>query len=153
MKKSFIAALPVAVLAAASTAFAEPILFGPVKAQPGESIRLVTYSQAKDGTIQRRVNGEPSSGKISIERNRELHWTFRTPEADGSRRGMVRIVRLSTETKIKIDGEEEIAEDVSPLTGKMLALTKPPGADWDFQMDGSFPLEESRKDIDEMKVY
>lgn len=76
-----------------------------------------------------RVDGEPSSGKIKIIRKRELHWTFREPEADGSRRGMVRVVRLSSSKSVNIDGQEKKSEDISPLTGKLFAMTKTPSGE------------------------
>lgn len=143
----------IVMLIMASPLFAKPITFGPVKGKPGESIRLVTHSESKDGTIVQRVDGEPSSGKIKIIRKRELHWTFREPEADGSRRGMVRVVRLSSSKSVNIDGQEKKSEDISPLTGKLFAMTKTPSGEWEFKLDGSFPLSKTRSDIEELKVY
>ena len=152
MKRIF-APTAIAIFVMASPLLAAPITFGPVKGKPGESIRLVTHSESKGGTIEQRVEGTPSTGKISIARHRELHWTFRAPEADGSRRGMVKVVRLSSSTSVDINGKQENSEDISPLTGKMFAMNKTPKGEWAFKLDGSLPLSETRRDIEELKVY
>jgi hypothetical protein len=129
------------------------IVFGPVRAQPGESIRLVTHSETPAGTIQRTIAGKASYGTISINRDRELVWTFRQPAADGTRRGMVRVPRITTTSVVKIDGKEEKTNDSSPLTGKMFAMSKLPAGDWKFELDGSIPLTRVRREIDELTVY
>ena len=140
----------IAVLVSPATA---GITFGPVRGQAGESIRLVTHTETPGGTIQRRVAGKSGSGTISITRDRELVWTFRQPAADGTKRGMVRVPKINTSTIIKIDGKEEKSNDLSPLTGKMFAMAKPPTGDWKFELDGSVPLTRVRNEIEELTVY
>jgi hypothetical protein len=138
--------------ALASTASAG-ITFGPVRGQPGQSIRLVTHSETRGGTIQRTVSGKSANGTISIIRDRELVWTFRQPTPDGTRRGMVRVPKITTSSVIRIDGKEEKTDDTSPLTGKMFAMTKAPQGDWKFELDGSVPLSRVQREIDELTVY
>ncbi len=145
--------LATATLSTTARLGAEPITFGPVKGQPGESIRLVTSSESKGGTIERRVAGRPESGTITSSRERELHWTFRAPTADGSRRGVVRVVKMSTTSTATIGGKEDRENEVSPLTGKIFSMTKNPAGEWSFELDGSFPLARVRSEIEELKVY
>jgi hypothetical protein len=145
---------PAVVLATlVSNAFAAGITFGPVKGQPGESVRLVTRSETPGGTIQRTLNGKPGSGTIAITRDRELIWTFRATAPDGTRRGMVRVPMITTATVVKIDGKEEKTNDQSPLTGKMFAMSKTPTGEWKFELDGSVPLTRVRNEIEELTVY
>lgn len=146
-----IVALPL--LAAAVSTVHAGVIFGPVKGHAGESIRLVTNSETPGGTIQRSISGKNSSGTISIDRERELVWTFRDPAADGSRRGMVRVKEIVTNTVVKIDGQQEKTNDVSPLTGKMFAMSKSPKGEWKFELDGSVPLTRVQKEIEELTVY
>ena len=148
-------ALPAAALIALLSPASAGITFGPVRGQAGESIRLVTHSETTDGTIQRTNYGSAtkSNGTISITRDRDLVWTFRDPEANGTKRGMVRVPLITTTTKINIDGKEENTTDQSPLTGKMFAMSKSPTGDWTFQLDGSVPLHRIQFEIDELKVY
>lgn len=129
------------------------ITFGPVRGKPGESVRLVTHSETPGGTIQRTIAGQSSSGTISIIRDRELVWTFRAPAADGSRRGMVSVPKITTATKTVIGGKEEKTNDSSPLTGKMFAMSKTPTGEWKFELDGSVPLTRVKSEIDELTVY
>jgi hypothetical protein len=129
------------------------ITFGPVKGQPGESVRLVTHSETTGGTIERTVAGQTSKGTISITRDRDLVWTFRDPAADGTRRGMVRVPKITTSSQIKMDGNDEKSTDDSPLTGKMFAMSKSPAGDWKFELDGSVPLARMEKEIEELEVY
>ncbi len=129
------------------------ITIGPVRGQPGESIRLVTFSETKGGTIQRNYLGESSTGKIEITRERDLVWTFRAPAADGTRRGMVRVPKITTTTRTVINGKEDRITDQSPLVGKMFAMSKSPTGDWHFELDGSLPLTRIQSEIDELKVY
>ncbi len=145
----FCAASLIALLSPASAG----ITLGPVRAQPGESIRLVTFSETPGGTIQQTGLGKPSSGKISITRERELVWTFRAPAADGTRRGMVRVPKLTTTSKTVINGKEQKITDNSPLVGKMFAMSKSPKGDWSFELDGSLPLARVQAEINELKVY
>lgn len=140
-------------LAAMVSPAAAGITFGPVKGQAGESIRLVTNSETPGGTIQRSISGRNSSGTISIDRERELVWTFRDPAPDGTRRGMVRVEEIVTNTVVKIDGQQEKTNDVSPLTDKMFSMSKSPKGEWKFELDGSVPLTRVQKEIDELTVY
>lgn len=145
--------VPAVLLVACAIPVEAGIVFGPVKGKPGESVRLVTFSETPGGTIQRKVGEKASSGTISITRERELVWTFRDPAADGTRRGMVKVPKLTTATRVKIDGKEEKNEDSSPLTGKMFAMSKAPGGEWKFELDGSVPMARVQQEIDELKVY
>lgn len=129
------------------------ITFGPVRAQPGESVRLVTHSETPGGTIERTVIGKTSKGTIAVTRDRELVWIFRSPTADGTRRGMVRVPKLTASSKIVIGGKEEKTTDSSPLTGKMFALSKTPQGEWKFELDGSVPYTRVQSEIEELTVY
>ncbi len=141
------------VFATLVTSASAGITFGPVRGKPGESVRLVTHSETTGGTIQRTIAGQTSNGTLSIVRDRELIWTFRAPAADGTRRGMVRVPKITTATKTVIGGKEEKSNDSSPLTGKMFAMSKAPTGDWKFELDGSVPLTRVKTEIDELTVY
>lgn len=140
-------------LAALSSMALGEITIGPVKGQAGESVRLVTFSETKGGTIQRSYLGKTTNGSIEITRERDLVWTFRAPAADGTRRGMVRVAKLTTTTRTVLGGKEDKVTDQSPLVGKMFAMSKPPSGEWSFELDGSLPLTRVRSEIDELKVY
>ena len=129
------------------------ITFGPVRGQPGESLRLVTHSETTGGTIERTVAGKTSNGTIAIARDRELVWTFRAPAADGTKRSMVRVPKITSSSVIKVAGKEEKSTDSSPLTGKMFAMSKSPTGDWKFELDGSIPLTRVQHEIEELTVY
>jgi hypothetical protein len=129
------------------------IVFGPVRSQPGESIRLLSHSETTGGTITRTNRGQTSRGTISITRDRDLVWTFRPPAADGTKRGMVKVNTSILTTSTKLGGKEEGGADPSPLTGKMFSMEKAPTGDWKFQLDGSVPLARVRQEIDELTVY
>ncbi|MEY4569886.1 MAG: hypothetical protein RLZZ398_1325 [Verrucomicrobiota bacterium] len=129
------------------------ITFGPVRGQPGESVRLVTHSETTGGTIERTAAGKTSNGSISISRDRELVWTFRSPAPDGTKRGMVRVPKITTSSLIQIDGKKEKSTDNSPLIGKMFAMSKSPTGDWKFELDGSIPLTRVQHEIEELTVY
>jgi len=129
------------------------VTFGPVRGQPGKSVRLVSHSETPGGTIERTVNDKTSKGKITITRDRDLVWTFRAPMADGTKRGMVRVSKLTTTTKIVIGGKEEKTTDDSKLTGKMFAMSKTPTGEWKFELDGAVPYTSSANEIEELKVY
>jgi hypothetical protein len=153
MRIIHLAPIAFSVMAIMSPVSAAGIVFGPIKAQPGQSIRLVTHSETPGGTIQRNYAGRSSNGTINITRDRELVWTFREPAADGTRRGMVRVPNITTSSVIKINGKEEKTNDQSPLNGKMFAMSKPPTGDWKFELDGSVPLTRIRSEIEELTVY
>ncbi len=142
----------VTLLALVSSASAG-ITFGPVRGQPGESIRLVTHSETTGATIERTAAGKTSKGSISITRDRELVWTFRSPAPDNTRRGMVRVPKITTSSLIQIDGKKEKSTDNSPLTGKMFAMSKSPTGEWKFELDGSIPLTRVQNEIEELTVY
>ncbi|MEO5916873.1 MAG: hypothetical protein ABIS50_21775 [Luteolibacter sp.] len=129
------------------------IVFGPVRGKAGESVRLVTHSDTAGGTISKTVAGKTSTGTILITRDRDLVWTFRDPAADGTRRGMVKVDKISTSTKTVIDGHTENLDDKSPLVGKMFAMSKSLKGDWKFELDGSVPMVRVQKEIDELKIY
>ena len=145
--------LALAMASLGSPLSAAGIVFGPIKAQPGQSIRLITHSETPGGTIQRSDAGRSSNGTINITRDRELIWTFREPAADGTRRGMVRVPKITTSSIIKINGREEKTNDQSPLNGKMFAMSKKPTGDWKFELDGTVPLTRIRSEIEELTVY
>ena len=141
-------------LAATTSAQVAPeIAFGPVRAQPGESVRLVSISECKDGTIELVHDDQTVRGTINTLRERDLSWTFRAPEADGTRRGMVSIAKIVTNTRVTLGGKEEKTDDTSPLVGKMFAMTKPPGGEWKFELDGSVPMHRVQQEIDELTIY
>jgi hypothetical protein len=140
-------------LVCATAHAATEIAFGPVRAQPGESIRLVSNSETKGGTAEITKDGQTSKGTIRIVRDRDMSWTFRTPEADGTLRGMVSIAKITTSSSVNIDGKEDKIEDTSPLNGKMFAMNKTPAGEWKFDLDGSIPRTRIKNEIDELTVY
>jgi hypothetical protein len=140
-------------LVAATATAATEIAFGPVRAQPGESVRLVSHSESKGGTVEITKDGRTSMGTILIVRDRDLAWTFRAPEGDGTRRGMVSVANISTSASVSVDGQEEKSEDSSPLNGRMFAMTKSPTGDWKFELDGSISRRRIQTEIDELTVY
>lgn len=129
------------------------IVFGPVRGQPGESVRLLTHSETTGGTIAKTRDGRATNGTIAITRDRDLVWTFRAPATDGTRRGMVKVAELTTASKTVINGKEDKAADTSPLKGKLFAMSKTPTGDWKFELDGSVPLTRVKAEIDELTVY
>lgn len=145
--------IPALALAALITPISAGITFGPVRAQPGQSVRLVTHSETNGGTIERTLDDKTTHGTIAITRDRDLIWTFRAPTDDGTKRGMVRVPQLATSTKIVIAGQTEKTTDESPLTGKMFAMSKTLTGDWEFELDGSVPLTRVQNEIEELKVY
>jgi hypothetical protein len=82
-----------------------------------------------------------------------LVWTFREPAADGTRRGMVEVLKMATYTTMTSAGREEKNEDRSPLNGMMFAMSKAPKGDWTFELDGSIPRHRIQQEIDELTVY
>ena len=129
------------------------ITFKPLRAQPGESIGLVTHSETTGGTIENTYNTRKENGTIQIIRDRDLVWTFMDPTADGTRKGMVRVKGMATTTATTIGGRDDKDSDVSPLSGKMFAMTKTPTGDWKFTLDGSPPMARMKSEIDSLKVY
>jgi hypothetical protein len=152
MTSLFPPALPL-FLASTLALAGQGITFGPVRAQPGESIRLISQSTSDGGTVEMTRDSRTVRGTLRMSRERDLSWTFRDPAPDGSRRGMVSVARIASSTTMKLDGREEKSEDASPLNGKMFAMTKAPAGDWKFELDGSVPLRRIRKEIEELTVY
>ncbi|MDP3850819.1 MAG: hypothetical protein Q8Q59_09965 [Luteolibacter sp.] len=140
-------------LASALAASGAGTAFGPVRAQPGESVRMTSVSESKDGTLEVVQDGRTRKGPIRIYRERDLSWTFRAPATDGTLRGMVSISKIATFSSFTLDGKEEKSEDGSPLCGKMFAMSKAPAGDWKFELDGSIPLRRVEKEIDELTIY
>jgi len=129
------------------------ITFGPVRAQPGESVRLLSHSETPGGTVEISNNGKTSKGTIAITRERELVWTFRAPTQDGTKRGMVRVPSISTTSITKIAGKNDVATEPSPLNGKMFSMSKSPSGEWKFELDGSVPSSRTLSEIEELTVY
>lgn len=152
MKNILLAVLPLC-LAGSLVHAGQGIVFGPVKAQPGQCVRLVSNSSSDSGTVEMTRDGRTVRGGMRISRERDLSWTFRDPAPDGTRRGMVSVQKIHTLTTVTLDGREEKSEDNSPLTGKMFAMTKAPAGDWKFELDGSLPLRRVRREIDELTLY
>ena len=152
MKPTPVAAAALALLTLLTPAGAG-ISFGPVRGQPGESVRLVAHSETHGATLEKTVAGKTTRGTIEVIRDRELVWTFREPAADGTLRGMVRVPKLTAASKITINGKTDTINNPSPLTGKMFSMTKPPKGEWSFELDGSVPLSQIQSEIEEMQVY
>ena len=146
--------LPAVAAVLTSTALSHAgITLGPIKAQPGQSVRLVSKAEASDGKIVTKQPGATGSTPVRIVRERDLVWTFRDPLADGTRRGMVQVNQLETSTTIRTAGGNDVKKDTSPLTGKMFAMTKRPDGPWIFELDGTVPETRVREEIDELKIY
>jgi hypothetical protein len=150
---SFIRAASATILVSLVSPATAGITFGPVRAQPGESVRLLSHSETPGGTIQRSYNGTSGSGTISVTRERELVWTFRAPAQDGTKRGMVRVPGITTTTITKIAGKIDTVTDASPLNGKMFSMSKSPSGEWKFELDGSVPFSRMQSEIEELTVY
>lgn len=142
-----------AILALCTAPLCANVVFGPVIAGPGKSVRLVSNSNSETGTIRLEKDGRVRNGTIRFNRERDLSWTFREPSADGSQRGMLSVARIATSSTVTIDGMPEKTDDLSPLSGKMIAMTKPAGGDWKFELDGSVPMQRIDKEIAELKLY
>lgn len=151
MRPLLFALLPLLVTAGAHAA--TEIAFGPVRAQPGESVRLVSSSESKNGKVEITKDGRTTNGTIRILRERDISWTFRAPEADGTRRGMVSVAKIATTSSFMIGGKEEKSQDASPLKGKMFAMSKTPAGDWKFELDGSIPRQRIQDEINELTIY
>ena len=142
-----------AVLAVCTAPLCANVVFGPVIAGPGKSVRLVSHATSEGGTIKIQKDGRARSGTIRFNRDRDLSWTFREPAADGSLRGMLAVAKIATTSTVTIDGIPEETSDRSPLSGKMIAMSKPAGGDWKFELDGSVPMQRIDKEIAELKLY
>ncbi len=129
------------------------VVFGPVVACPGQSIRLVSKTSTKGGTIVLENDARTSNGTISISREHDLAWTIREPAADGSLRGMLTVAKIASATSIKINGKPEESRYENPMNGKMIAMSKSPGGDWKFELDGSVPLRRIESEIAELTLY
>lgn len=146
-------ATAVVLAALLGNASAAGITFKPLRAQPGQSIRLVTHSETRDGTIQQSLEGKAGTSQIEIHRDRELVWTFRDPLPDGTIRGMVRVKRIATTTKTTINSTVQDNTETSPLTGKMFSMSKTPTGPWNFRLDGSVPHARMRIEIESLETY
>lgn len=129
------------------------VLFSQVITGPGRIIHLVSNTRSEGGTIELEKDGRVSKGHIVHSRQRDLSWTFREPAADGARRGMLSVARISNTATVTLDGKPETTEDASPLSGKMIAMSRPVGGDWKFELDGSVPMHRIDKEISELKLY
>ena len=129
------------------------IVFGPVLAGAGQSVRLVSNSTTPGGTIKLEKSDVISNGSILYNRDRELTWTFRNPASDGSLRGMVAVAKIATTSSVTINGKTEKSDETSPLNGKMFAMNKPVRGDWKFELDGSVPMREIDREITELTLY
>ena len=143
----------ITLVALIAPATAAGITFGPVRGQPGQSVRLVSHSETPGGSLERTNSGKSTKGTVFITRDRDLVWTFRAPTPDGTKRGMVKVAKLATSSKIVIAGKQEKSSDPSPLTGKMFAMSKSPSGDWKFELDGSVPYARVSAEIEELTVY
>lgn len=150
--KQLIVSVLLIILASHIAVAADGIAFGPVRAQPGECVRLVSRSECREGLIEITKDGKTRRETMRFNRERELSWTFREPAADGSVRGMVEVGRMDTYTTTA-GGREEKTEDRSPLNGSMFAMSRTPKGDWTFELDGTIPRQRIRNEIDELTVY
>lgn len=129
------------------------VVFGPVLAGPGQSVRMEATTTSEGGTIRIEKDGRVTNGTAELKRERDLSWTFRSPEADGTRRGMVTVGRISTSMVTNIGGKPDEVADASPLNGRMFSMSKAPNGDWKFQLDGSVPMHRIDKEIAELTTY
>jgi len=143
----------VAVMGMWSAVSADEISFGVLRAQPGQKIHLESRVEAAGGTIEREVEGGVEKGEIGFTRTRDLTWTLRAPAADGTRRGMVKITSMNTDTTVRMAGKEERTEDPSPLNGRMISMSKTPAADWEFELDGSLKTLRIEREMEELTRY
>lgn len=153
MKPHSLLLAKLAVLAVCTAPLCANVVFGPVIAGPGKSVRLVSLATSEGGTIKIQNDGRARSGTIRFNRERDLSWTFREPAADGTLRGMLAVAKIATASTVTIDGIPEETSDLSPMSGKMIAMSKPAGGDWKFQLDGSVPMQRIDKEIAELKLY
>ncbi len=151
MNSSFL--VNIAVVALAIVPLHANVLFGPVVAGPGKSVRLVSQTLSQGGTIEIETHGRINKGTSTHTRERDLTWTFREPSPDGARRGMLTVTRISTTSSVTLDGKTETNDDQSPLNGKMVAMSKPASGDWKFELDGSVPMHRIDKEMSELKLY
>jgi hypothetical protein len=79
-----------------------------------------------DGKVEVTTAGRTRNGSTRMFRERNMSWTFRAPEADGTLRGMVSVAKIASKSSVVLDGKEELSEDSSPLNGMMFAMTKSP---------------------------
>lgn len=129
------------------------VIFHPPVPQPGKSIRLTSLSETPGGKYTRtNLDGE-SSGALTITGSRDLVWTMREPEADGTRRGMLHVKEIATRTVTQIGGKQELGEQTSPLNGRMLALTRPPGGEWKLDPGNAVPTKEILTELEELGFY
>jgi hypothetical protein len=126
---------------------AEGIAFGPVRAQPGERVRLTSRSECREGVIDLTRDGKSIREVMRFYRERELSWTFREPAADGSLRGMVEVGKMDTYTTTAAGGREEKAQLIGTMKLRQIRHTAKKnvavidvsvrGSGGDFQADGT----------------
>jgi len=107
MTPIFPCAAAAAVLLCATTAATAGVVFGPVRAGPGECVRLISRAVIDGGTIETDKHGRTSQGTVEILRERDLSWTFRDPAEDGTLRGRVNVAKIAAFSKVVIDGKED----------------------------------------------
>jgi hypothetical protein len=136
-----------------TTAIAAEYAFGQVHGKPGERVRMSSQVTCAKGTVQKTKGGLLTHGTISVSRESELVWTFREPEADGTRRGMVRVPNISNTIVTTMDGKTDQVVNPSPLNGKLIEMSKSPKGEWKFELDGSVPLIRVEDEIETMGIY
>jgi hypothetical protein len=140
-------------LALAATPATAQVVFGSLVTTPGQRVQMVSKTTTEGGTVELILDGRTRNGTIQYSRNRELSWTFRDPEPDGTRRGMVSVAKIETYSSATIDGISERSDDLSPLNGRLFAMSRPPGGDWKFELDGSLPQQRVKGEIAELTTY
>jgi hypothetical protein len=127
--------------------------FGTIHGKPGEKVRMVSHIECSEGTIRKTKDDLITHGTVALTRDSELIWTFREAEADGTRRGVVRIPNISNTVITRIDGKNDKITNPSPLNGKLIEMSKPPHGEWKFELDGSVPYIRVEDEIESMGVY
>jgi hypothetical protein len=129
------------------------VVFRPVVPQPGKSIRVVSVAETPGGRFTRTNLDGQTGGALAITGRRDLVWTFREPESDGNRRGILHVKEITTQTVTQAGGKQEVGEQTSPLNGRLLALSKPPGGEWKLEPGNAAPTKEIQAELDELKFY
>jgi len=153
MNPSILLTTCLGLLTLAATPARAQVVFGPLVTTPGQRVQMVSKTTTDGGTVELVLDGRTRNGTIQYSRNRELSWTFRDPEADGTRRGMVSVAKIETYSSVNIEGISERSDDLSPLNGRMFSMSRPPEGDWKFELDGSLPLQRVKGEIAELTTY